>query len=109
MFQTLINMFVDALPFRIFGFGIDLPSTAVCVSVILAGVGAVILNNFTGNIGFATVPMNYLALLAGALVSNWMFAGIDFPFDPRLQAPLIFAIVGMSIMGLSMMLMLRRE
>jgi hypothetical protein len=109
MSNSLIDLIVDFLPFNVFGFGMDLPSTAISISIILAGVGAVILNNFTGAIGFATMPMNYLALLTGALAGNWLFAGVHLPLDPRLAEPLLFAIAGMSIMGLSMMLMLRRE
>jgi hypothetical protein len=94
--------------FSIFdGFG--LPSTTFSIAVIFSGAGLAILNRFTGNVGYMTLPINYFALLFGALTANWYCRDMRTPFEPTLQAPIIFAIAGMTVSALVMMLILRRQ
>lgn len=108
----LADLFIDATWFLWvpgFGFGLGLPPESFSVSAVFSGIGATILGKFTGEIGFATMPMNYVALFVGALLGNWALADAGLPFDPRLQAPILFALAGMAITGLSMMFVLRRD
>lgn len=108
----LADLFVDATwLFWVPGFGIDLqlPPESFSVSAVFSGAGTAILGKFTGQIGFATLPLNYLALLAGALIGNWMLADANLPIEPTLQAPMLFALAGMAVTGLSMMWVLQRQ
>jgi hypothetical protein len=91
--------------FNVFG----LPSLTLSIAVIFSGAGLAILNRFTGNVGFATLPLNYFALLFGALSANWILKDVRTPFEPTLQAPIIFGIAGMTASALLMMLVLRRQ
>lgn len=109
MIQSLFEFLVGVVPTDGFHFGLGMPSTAVGISLVLAAIGAAILGKFTSNIGFATVPMNYGALYVGALAGNWLLAGSDLNLEARLTAPLLFALAGMTVMALSMMLVLRRD
>lgn len=86
-----------------------LPSTTFSIAVIFSGAGLAILNRFTGNVGYITLPINYFALLFGALLANWCLRDIRTPFEPTLQAPIVFAIAGMTVAALVMMLVLRKQ
>jgi hypothetical protein len=87
----------------------DLPSHVFSIAVVFSSAALVILNRFTGDVGYATVPLNYLALLFGALLANWWLRDIRTPFEPTLQAPIVFAIAGMTAAGLFMMFVLRKQ
>jgi hypothetical protein len=86
-----------------------LPSGTFSIAVIFSGAGLAILNRFTGNVGFATLPLNYLALLFGALFANWILKDIRTPFEPTLQAPIVFGIAGMTVSALLMLVVLRKQ
>jgi len=86
-----------------------LPSTTLSIAVIFSGAGLAILNRFTGDVGYITLPVNYVALLFGSLFANSCLRGIRTPFEPTLQAPIIFAIAGMTVASLIMMFILRRQ
>jgi hypothetical protein len=92
-----------------FGYASDLPSSTFSVSAIFSGAGAVILGKFTTNLGAFTLPLNYLSLMIGAVIANWGLAGVKLPLGSDLQAPIIFAMAGMTIAGLAMMAVLRRN
>jgi hypothetical protein len=87
----------------------DLPSATFSVSAIFSGAGAVILGKFTSNLGALTLPFNYGGLLVGALVANWGLHGVEVPLAGDFQAPIVFALTGMSIAGVVMMALLRRD
>ena len=92
-----------------FGHVGDLPSGTFLVSAIFAGLGALILGKFTSDLGALTLPLNYISLLLGALLANWGLGGIHLPLAGDLQAPIIFALTGMTVTGLMMMAILRRS
>src|SRR5262249_8614451 len=91
-----------------FGHVLDLPSATFSVSAVFSGAGAVILGKFTTNLGAFTLPFNYIGLMIRALLANWGLAGIHLPLAGDLQAPIIFALAGMSITGVLMMAIFRR-
>jgi hypothetical protein len=74
--------------------GAPLPSIAVAICVVFAGIGTVLLNNYTAKSSITTV-MNGLILFVGALVGNLLLRGIELPLDPERQAPIVFAMAGM--------------
>ena len=82
---------------------------ALSISAICSGAGAVILTKFTSNIGFVTMPINYCALFFGAMMSNWLFSGVDIPVDPDFQAPMVLAVAGMIVTALSLMMFMKEE
>jgi hypothetical protein len=91
------------------GFGLfDLPPRTLSVAAIFAGICAVILCKFTGKLGALTLPLNYIALLVGALAANRVLDGISVPLAGELQAPIVYALSGMCIAGVMMMALLRR-
>ena len=92
-----------------FGHAGDLPSGTLLVSIIFAGVGALILSKFTCDLGALTLPVNYISLLVGALLANWGLGRIHLPFAGDFQRPIIFALAGMTIAGLVMMAILRKS
>ena len=100
------NIWSNWLP----GFGhMDLPSGTLSVSAIFSGVGAIILGKFTGDLGALTLPINYIGLFIGAILANWGLSGIHLPLAGDLQAPIIFALTGMTFTGLVMMAILHRS
>lgn len=86
-----------------------LPSTTMSIAIIFSGAGVAILNRFTGNVGLITLPANYLALLFGSLFANSLMRDMRTPFEPTLQAPIIFAMAGITVASLFMMFILRRQ
>jgi hypothetical protein len=92
-----------------FGHVFDLPPASISVSAIFSGVGAVILGKFTTNLGAFSLPFNYIGLIIGAVLANWGLAGAHPPLAGDLQAPIIFALAGMSMSGVLMMAIFRRE
>jgi hypothetical protein len=86
-----------------------LPSTTLSIAIIFSGAGVAILNRFTGDVGLITVPVNYCALLFGSLFANSCLRDIRTPFEPTLQAPIIFAMTGITVASLLMMFILRRQ
>ena len=82
---------------------------AFSISAVFSGAGAVVLTKFTSNIGFVTMPINYCALFVGAVTSNWLFSGVHLPVDPDFQAPMIFAVAGMMVTALSLMMFMKEE
>jgi hypothetical protein len=91
-----------------FGHFFDLPPATFSISAIFSGAGAVILGKFTTNLGALTLPLNYVGLFVGALLANCWFGGIQLPLAGDFQAPIIFALAGMSFTGVAMMALLRR-
>ena len=61
-----------------------------------------------GDLGASHPAFNYVGLLIGALVANWAFAGIHLPLAGDFQAPIIFALAGMSVTGIAMIALMRR-
>jgi hypothetical protein len=91
-----------------FGQFVSLPAEAFSISAIFSGAGAVILGKFTSNLGALTLPFNYVGLLIGALLANWALAGIHLPLAGDFQAPIIFALAGMTVAGVAMIALMRR-
>ena len=88
---------------------LELPREVYSISAVFSGAGAVIFSKFTSNVGFITMPINYCVLFFGALMSNWLFAGANLPIDPDFQAPMVYAVGGMMIMALSLMMFLKEQ
>jgi hypothetical protein len=86
-----------------------LPSQTIAISAVFAGAGAAILSKFTADLGHLSVPVKYGALFAAALLANWLLAPVDLPLETSLQAPIIYAFVGITIASLGLMILLRRE
>ena len=86
-----------------------LPSQTIAISAVFAGAGAAILSKFTADLGHLSVPVKYGTLFVAALLANWLLAPVDLPLDANLQAPIIYAFVGITLASLGLMILLRRE
>jgi hypothetical protein len=74
--------------------GTPLPSMAVAICAVFAGIGTALLSNYTAKSSVTTL-MNALFLFVGALIGNLLLRGITLPLDPERQAPILFAMAGM--------------
>jgi hypothetical protein len=74
--------------------GAPLPSMAVAICAVFAGIGTALLGNFTAK-STVTTLINALFLFVGALIGNLLLRGIHLPLDPDRQAPILFAMAGM--------------
>jgi hypothetical protein len=86
-----------------------LPSQTIAISAIFAGAGAAVVSNYTADLGHLSVPVKYGTLFVAALISNWILSAFDLPMGASLQAPIIYAFVGITIASLGLMILLRRE
>jgi hypothetical protein len=86
-----------------------LPSQTVVVSAVFAGAGTAILSKYTADLGHLSVPIKYGTLFAAALLANWLLSDLRLPLDADLQAPIIYAFVGITVASLGLMILLRRE
>ena len=55
------------------------------------------------------MPIKYGTLFAAALLANWLLSDLRLPLDADLQAPIIYAFVGITVASLGLMILLRRE
>jgi hypothetical protein len=86
-----------------------LPSQTVVISAVFAGAGAAILSKYTADLGHLSIPVKYGTLFAAALLANWLLSDLRLPLDADLQAPIIYAFIGITLASLGLMLLLRRE
>ena len=84
-------------------------ATSLPVSYICSGAGALILGKFTGSLGTFTLSINYSALLIGALIANWLLAGINLPIEHNLHQPLLISMIGMVLGAFALMWLHRGE
>ncbi len=82
---------------------------ALPLSYICSGAGAFILAKFTGSLGGLTLPVNYSALLIGALLANWLFTGVSLPIEHNLHQPLLVSLTGMVLGAFAIMWWYRGE
>ena len=87
----------------------NVPAEALPISTISSGAGALILGKFTGSLGGVTLPLNYSALFIGALVSNWIFGGIDLHLTHVIEQPMLVTMGGMTIAAMMMMWWFQNE
>ena len=82
----------------------------VAIAAIFSGAGSTILSKFTGSIGYLTMPLNFVALFVGALLSNWVSEGVRLPMmNATLQTPMILTIAGMTVTALAVMMFTKSE
>ena len=86
-----------------------LPSQTVAISAVFAGAGAAILSKYTADLGHLSIPVKYGTLFIAALLANWLLSDLRLPLDADLQAPIIYAFVGITVASLGLMILLRRE
>jgi hypothetical protein len=86
-----------------------LPSQTVAVSAVFAGAGTAILSKYTVDLGHLSVPIKYGTLFIAALLANWLLSDLQLPLDNQLQAPIVYAFVGITIASLGLMILLRQE
>jgi hypothetical protein len=86
-----------------------LPSQTVAISAVFAGAGTAILSKYTIDLGHLSIPVKYGTLFFAALLANWLLSDIHLPIDPNLQAPIIYAFIGITVASLGLMILLRRE
>jgi hypothetical protein len=82
----------------------------VSIAAIFSGAGSVILGKFTGSVGYLTLPMNYCALFFGAVMGNWALSGVRIPMlDATFQTPMLFAVAGMIVTALAVLMFTKTE
>jgi FtsH-binding integral membrane protein len=86
-----------------------LPSQTVAISAVFAGAGTAILSKYTADLGHLSIPIKYGTLFIAALLTNWLLSDVRLPLDADLQAPIIYAFIGITVAGLGLMILLRRE
>jgi len=86
-----------------------LPSQTVAISAVFAGAGTAILSKYTVDLGHFSVPIKWGTLFIAALLANWLLSDLRLPLDAELQAPIIYAFVGITVASLGLMILLRRE
>jgi hypothetical protein len=88
----------------------DMTPEKVSIAAIFSGAGSVILSKFTGSVGYITMPMNYCALFMGAMLGNWALQGVRIPMlDATFQTPMLFAVAGMMISALAILMFTKTE
>src|SRR4051812_41457904 len=89
--------------------GQQLPPDALPLPYVSSLFGALVLGKFTGNFGNLTMLLNASALFLGAMMSTWLFHGIDLPIDHSLHQPLLVTMIGMLVGAFGMMWWLKGD
>lgn len=70
-------------------------SQVLVMCAFLSAAGAVVLAKLTGRFGNLTYPLNFSILLAGTVLANGLFAGIDIPSFQQQQEAVVYAVGGL--------------
>jgi len=81
----------------------------VVLGMICALAGAIFLSRYTRPLGVLTYPLNYIVLLMGAMLANWLTKGIQMPLHQAEEWPLLISLAGMVVAALLMLLLIPRD
>lgn len=90
-------------------FELGLRPEVVLLGMICALFGALLLSRYTRPLGVLTYPLNYLALLAGAMAANWLTKNVQVSLRMAKEWPLLMSLSGMAVAAVIMLLLLPRS
>jgi hypothetical protein len=93
MFDALVHFDISTMISNMFHLKVS--SQVVVMCALLSAAGAVILAKLTGSFGNLTYPLNFSVLLAGTVLANSLFAGIDIPSFQQQQEAVVYAVGGL--------------
>lgn len=79
---------------------LGLQASAVAMAMVAATIGSLIMSRFTLVLGPFSYVVNYVVLLAGALVSNVTMARVSASLDNSLERSLMISLAGMVVASL---------
>lgn len=82
---------------------------AVFLGILCALLGAVFLSRYTRPLGLLTYPLNFIVLLTGAMLANWLTKDIQLPLRQADEWPLLISLAGMAVAALLMLLLMPRD
>jgi hypothetical protein len=88
---------------------LGLQPQVLLISAICAAAGAYLLSGFTISLGFLTIPLNFAALLAGAIGANLVARYMEMPVDVTFVRPLIISFLGMTAAAVVVLVLLSRN
>ncbi|CAN5500089.1 hypothetical protein BH10PSE7_BH10PSE7_45080 [soil metagenome] len=86
-----------------------LASTAVPISLLFGAIGAFLLGRYTRALGFFAFPANFAVLFLGGLGGNWLLSALKLRFQEDYQGPMIFALLGMTLAAVTMMVVVKGD
>jgi len=106
MIEELLTAFSSILPSWS---AQSLPPEALPLPYLCSILGAFVLGRYTGNLGNLTMALNFCALFLGAMLSTWLFKGLELPMDRAVHQPLLVALIGMLVSAFAMIWWLGKE
>lgn len=100
----LLSAFTSA-PSRIGG---GLPVGGLLLYFALSLFGAQLVNGLSHRKSMFHLVVSLSAMLVGALVANMLLAGVHLPLSHELVASTLFALLGMTVAGLALLVAYRR-
>lgn len=88
---------------------IGLQTHIFVIALVCSALGAVILSRFTMSLGMLTYPINFVALLAGAVAANLLMKQVRLPLDYDLERPLFLSVLGMAVVSIITLFFLSRD
>jgi hypothetical protein len=91
------------------GFVSNLPPTNFWVIVILSLIGAALLSRHTSSSGAFNLPLNFITLFLGATCATWLASDLDLKIEANVQLPALFSTIGMTLTGLCILWLAKKE
>jgi uncharacterized oligopeptide transporter (OPT) family protein len=88
---------------------IGLQTHIFVIALVCAVLGAFVLSRFTMSVGMLTYPINFLALLVGAISANLLMKQVRLPLDHNFERPLVVSIAGMAVASILALVFLSRD
>lgn len=87
---------------------LGLEERVVAMAMLSASLGALIVTRFTTALGIFAYLINYVILLAGALLAHLIMARVSSSLDHSLERSLIISVAGMAVASLVSLVLLTR-
>lgn len=88
---------------------IGLQRHILIIALVCAVLGAFVLSRFTLSMGVLTYPINFCALLLGAIGANLLMKQVRLPLDYDFERPLFISIAGMAVASIVTLFFLSRD
>lgn len=106
MIEEFLTAFTSAMPSWS---AKSLPREALPLPYLCSIFGALVLGRFTDSLGNLTFLIHCCGLFLGAMLSTWLFQGLELPMDRAVHQPLLVALIGMLVSAFVMIWFLGRE
>jgi hypothetical protein len=88
---------------------IGLQTHIFVIALVSSAIGAVILSRFTMSLGMLTYPVNFCALMIGAVSANLLMKQVRLPLDYDFERPLVVSVAGMAVASILTLAILSRD